>query len=118
MSVNSIIITALSQLGYPCVPNVYTGSDKYHFTFNYVDDRGSDFGDDEPSCTKASMQIHFFLPINENGSQINYIALKKKVRELLFTAGFTYPAITELTEAENNIRHIVYECDITEEREE
>lgn len=118
MSVNSIIITALKPLKYPCVPNIYTGSEKYYFTFNQASDHGVDYGDDEPSCTEVSMQIHFWLPISESGSQINYIAQKKKIRELLFKAGFTYPAVTESTEAENNIRHIVYECDITEEREE
>lgn len=113
MSTNAVIIQALKPFGYPCKPNHYTGSDKKYFTFNYADERGADYGDNEPGCIKASMQIHFFLPLKEN-----YISEKKKIREALFAAGFTYPIVTELIETENEVRHIVYECDIIEEREE
>ncbi len=113
MTVNQIIIEALEPFGYPCKPDTYSGSEKKYFTFNHADERGADFGDNQPGCIKHSMQIHFFLPMQEN-----YIAEKKEIRKALFSAGFTYPVITELTEPENNIRHIVYECDITEERED
>lgn len=113
MHVNEVIIEALKEFGYPCKPNLYKGSDKKYFTFNYADERGSNFGDNEPECVINYMQIHFFTPLNEN-----CMSEKKKIREALFKAGFTYPVVTELTEPENNIRHIVYECDIAEEREE
>ena len=113
MTVNETIICALKKFGYPCRPDLYDGEEKKYFTFNYADERGADFGDNEPGCIASSMQIHFFLPLDEN-----CIKEKKKVREALFSAGFTYPEVTELTEKENNIRHIVYECDIAEEREE
>lgn len=113
MTVNEIIRTALAPFGYPCKPNIYEGSERKYFTFNVADERGTDFGDNEPGSILLNMQIHFFLPRKEN-----YISEKKKIREALFAAGFTYPVVTELIETENNIRHIVYECDITEEREE
>lgn len=113
MTVNQIIINALKPFGYPCKPNIYHGEAKKYFTFNCVDERGADYGDNQPGCILTSMQIHFFLPLGEN-----CIREKKEVKEVLFAAGFTYPVVTELTEPENGIRHIVYECDITEEREE
>lgn len=115
MTANEVIIKALKPLGYPCEPDSYTGMEKKYFTFNCADERGGDFGDNEPGCILKSMQIHFFMPLNEKR---NPLAEKRQAREALFAAGFTYPVVTELTEPENNIRHIVYECDITEEREE
>lgn len=111
MSVNTIIINALKPFGYPCKQNIYDGSEEKYFIFNYADETGANFGDNEPGCILCSMQIHFFLPVS-----INHLSEKKKVREALFAAGFTYPVVTELIE--NKVRHIVYECDITEERED
>lgn len=113
MNASKIIVQALSQFRYPCNINCYDGSEKKYFTFNYADERGADYGDNEPGCIKVSMQIHFFLPMDQD-----HIQEKKQIREALFAAGFTYPVVTELIETENNVRHIVYECDITEEREE
>lgn len=119
MSVNTIIINALKPFGYPCKPDIYTGKEKCYFTFNHEDERGGDYGDNEPGCIEHYMQIHLFCKIrDDDGSNVNYLDLKNKVREALFHAGFTYPVVTELSEPEKNIRHIVYECDITEEREE
>ena len=113
MRANRAIINALKPFGYPCKPDCYNGDAKKYFTFNPADERGEDFGDNEPGCILVNMQIHFFLPLGEN-----HITEKKKIREALFAAGFTYPVVTELIETENNVRHIVYECDITEERED
>lgn len=111
MTANAVIVNALKPFGYPCKPNLYDGEEEKYFTFNVADERGADFGDNKPGCIQMSMQIHFYLPRGEN-----HIAEKKKIREALFAAGFTYPVVTELIET--NTRHIVYECDITEEREE
>lgn len=111
MTVNETIKKALEPFGYPCKPDIYTGDGTKYFTFNYADERGRDFGDNRPGYVLASMQIHFFLPMKEN-----YRKEKKQVREALFAAGFTYPVVTELTDGQ--VRHIVYECDIMEEREE
>lgn len=113
MSANSIIRNALKPFGYPCKSGLYKGEEKKYFIINTADERGADYGDNEPGCICVSMQIHFYLPLGEN-----HIAEKKKIREALFAAGFTYPVVTELIETENEIRHIVYECDIIEEREE
>ena len=116
MSVNSIIINALSEFDYPVKPDIYTGKEKRYITFNYADDRGMGFADDEPDCILADMQIHFFLPLEENGKAVNYLSDRRKIREALFKAGFTYPSIVNLVETDNNIRHLVFECQTTEER--
>lgn len=111
MTVNETIIQALKSLGYPVKPDLYTGKEKHYFTFNYANDRGEDFGDDEPQEAVASIQVHFFCPLSED-----YLEIKEKIRDLLTDAGFTYPEITELNEPENKIRHLVYECEIEKER--
>lgn len=113
MSVNQKIMAVLKPFGYPCVPDFYTGKENHYFVFQTVDELGADFGDGAPSHCVLFLQIHYFLPLTEN-----YIREKNKIREALFQAGFTYPEITMLTEPENNIRHIVFECEIEEERED
>lgn len=115
MSVNSKIIKALEEFGYPCKPDIYTGSESRYFTFNAAAERGRDFGDNKPGCVEISMQVHYFCPWKENGKEVNYIAEKKKIRELLFKAGFTYPDVTVLLEQGKNVRHIIFECEIEEE---
>lgn len=105
------ITEALAEFGYPVAEGYYTGSEDHYFVFNYADEYGADFGDDTPECTVAAMQVHFFLPRDEA-----YQTIKRSIREALFSAGFTYPAITNFTVKETNTRHIVYECEVDEER--
>ncbi len=122
MRAGEVIIQALSSFGYPVKPNRYDGSERKYFTYNYADERGSDFGDNEPGIILCNMQIHFFLPeyTESDGQRAknSYTREKNQIREALFAAGFTYPEVTVLTETDNNSIHIIYECDITEEREE
>lgn len=108
MTVNEKIKHALSPFGIPVVADFYGGGKDEYFTFNYADDRATDFGDDAPQHVVAYMQIHWFLPRNKD-----YLELKKKIRNALFRAGFTYPEITVLTE--KGIRHVVFECEIEDE---
>lgn len=108
MTVNEKIVQALEPFGIPIRADFYGGGEKEYFTFNYADDRAADYGDDAPQHVVASMQIHWFLPRNKD-----YLKLKKKIRNALFRAGFTYPEVTVITE--KNIRHVVFECEIEDE---
>ena len=100
----------LRPMGIPCVPDVYKGKERKWITYNYAGDYGTNFADDTPETIINSVQIHLFLPQNESFTQ-----LKTKIRFALFEAGFTFPEITVLTEEEEKIRHIIFECDIEEE---
>lgn len=124
MSVNALIRKTLKSFGFEVVPDVYDGEDETYFTFNFPDERGAGFADNAPSHLITYVQIHLFIPEDES-----YLQLKKDVREALFTAGFTYPAVTVRTEKEvsakslaekkkTEARHIIFECEIEEEREE
>ncbi|UWP60435.1 hypothetical protein [Ruminococcus gauvreauii] len=111
MTINQKIIEALSDFGLPVKQDVYTGTEKEYFTFSYADTRASSFGDDKPLAITAHMQIHLFLPLGAE-----YQEIRNQVREKLFTAGFTYPVITELVESDT--KHVIFECEIEEERED
>lgn len=105
------IIEAVKDFGFPYEPDVYTGEKETYFVYNYADERGIVFADDSPEVVKADVQVHFFLPVEEN-----FIKIKNRIREALFRQGFTYPLVTVLIEEKK--RHIVFECSIEEEMEE
>ena len=110
MKVNEKIISALSPLNLKVTPDFDGGGAKEYITFNCTDDVAVEYGDDEPIFDVAHMQIHYFCPLEED-----YLATKKKIRKLLFDAGFSYPEVTELTEDKK--RHITFECEIENEYE-
>ena len=111
------IRTAMLPFG-PSVPDEYTGSETHFSTYNYADDRGTDFADDEPQENKVSLQVHYFLPVNED-----FISLRNQIRDALWNtfkndADATYPVITGQIETATKLRHLTFEFDATEEREE
>lgn len=104
------IFQILEPFGYPRFPDRYEGEAKRYFTYNYAADTGTLFGDDAPEGTIASMQVHFFLPMEDN-----FVKIKNEIRKALFKGGFTFPEVTILVE--NSIRHIIFECEIEEMEE-
>ena len=112
MNVNGLISNALKSLGHPVYPDKYTGTAETYIIFNYEDDRGEVFADDEPEIDKAYLQIHLFCPGN-----FNYMTLKKQIRSKLFRAGFSYPSITSLYEKDTDKNHIIFQCEIEGESE-
>ena len=109
MTVNQQIKRALEPFGYPVKPDRYTGSEKKWITFNEADNRAVMHGNNRPLGDQVAMQIHFFLPIDEN-----YLKERREIRKALLGAGFTYPIITMLTEDDTGYRHIIFECEIIE----
>lgn len=95
----------------------FGGGAKEYFTFNYADERGAIFADDTPMAGIAYMQIHYFCPLKKD-----QVELKKRIKKALFEAGFTYPSITELPEADSKdpdggVQHLIFECAIDYETE-
>ncbi len=112
MTAMEAIVKAVKQFEYPYSPHIYTGGEKHWFTYNYAADTGEDFGDDKPSCNRASMQVHFFLPIKED-----FQPIKKKIRKALHNEGFSYPNVVMLEENDVMMRHLIFECEYLEEVE-
>ena len=109
MSVNKKIIDALAFLKVPIEADLYEGAGESYVVFNYADDRGFGHADGEPSDNKVAMQVHFFMSLKGNP-----LPFKKNIREALFKAGFTYPAVTIIPETETSKRHLIFECEILE----
>ena len=113
MSSFAKIIAAISPFKIPHAPGIYTGPKSSGWiVYNYADDRGEDFADDEPGIRKVSLQVHLYLPAREN-----FLTIKEQIREALFAQeDFTYPAVTDLGEDSIGKRHLVFEFDSWEPR--
>ena len=48
MTAFGAIQAALTPFGYPVKPYVYDGAEVIYFVYNYEDNHGADFGDDDP----------------------------------------------------------------------
>ncbi len=116
MTVNQKIINALKKYGMPIVPDHYTGKEKRYIEFDIYDDRGEIFADETPEFDVTLVQIHLFLPREED-----YLSLKKQIRQSLCDAGFCYADITQIIEPEATeqypygIRHLTFETEIDED---
>lgn len=112
MSLNETIIAALSPLGYPVVPDKYTGTEPVYLTFNYSR-QGALFADDMPWLDVCLVQIHLFAPYGWDS-----VAARREVRQRLFAAGFTWPQETDAGAGDDTEdpdgQHIVFECEIEE----
>lgn len=112
MSINKLIKDTLEPLGLPVRQDVYDGNEDKWITYNYADDRGIEFVDDEPVTDEIEIQIHLFVPF-----EFNYLSMKRNIRRALIGAGFSYPTVHVFYEDDTDIRHIVFECSIINESE-
>ena len=107
-SVDSMIATALSGLGYPVWNAVKENEHQYeseedpvYFVFNYSS-LGVGYADDEPTGELSLIQVHLFAPLS-----MNITALKRRVKAAIHAAGFTWPELTDASDEQG--RHIVFE---------
>lgn len=108
------IKTIADSVGLPNEPDVLTHYEelpKQWIAYNYAYQGGDEFADDAPQEDTASVQVHLYSKIS-----IGTTKLQKKIQRALFEAGFTYPEIT--VNREDSYRHVIFECEIDEEREE
>ena len=114
MNAYEAAFAALSPLGIPVCPDAYDGTEPIYITYNYADDHGSDFGDNQPSCNVVAVQTHLFHPYKTRGRRANYLAWKPLVRDQLMKVGFTYPDVEVLTDPQANIAHLVFTAEFEE----
>lgn len=114
ISVNELVISALKPLNIPIALNNYENKDNLdkYIVWNVSDDRGIYYADNVALYDEISIQVHLF--INDN---INYLQLKKQIRNALVDKGFDYPSVTILHETDEKLNHIVFECAICLESE-
>lgn len=113
MSVGALLRSALTELGYPIFPKVYTGESSHYFVYDILDDRGDDFGDDEPDVDHYWIRVKFYYPMGENQT-----AMRKTVRDLLHAAGFSYAVISEaILPEDEGMDGLEWDCDYVAESE-
>lgn len=105
-SVNKRIMDALAFTGYDVSFNTYVGNESSYFVF-LVNAVPEYFTDDEVMYVINNIDLHLYCPVTTNTTQ-----LRKDVKKALQTAGFTYPAETDLSDEHS--QHFLYECEIEE----
>lgn len=108
------IKSVADSLNIPAYPDDFTKSDEKYITYNFQYEDPANFGDDEPNAVVAMVQVHLFMPRDEN-----FFALRTAIRKGLFEAGLTYPTVTyNAVESGTDTRHIVFECEDDEDAEQ
>lgn len=108
MSIDSKIRSAITPIVSVCVPHLYNGTKTEYCTYNFTR-YPTDFCDNAPMAIGYSIQLHYFLPSENNPN--NKLA---QLESALFAAGFDYPQIVDATD--NVSQHYVFETGIIEER--
>lgn len=107
MSFYTEIIDSLNGSGFRNISiDKNLNDEEKYIVIKVASDSGGDFGDDASQADVISLQIHYFLPLQEN-----YLADKKKIRKALLYAGCTYPEVTQFTESDTRIRHLIFSCE-------
>jgi hypothetical protein len=106
MSINTIIRAAITPIVPECVPDQYTGTATEYCTFNYSELPDA-FGDDSPHAIRYLVQLHYFLPTG-----VNPYTKKKQLKNALLNAGFTYPSVTNASDADG--QHYALECEYSD----
>ena len=110
---NELLVDTLSGLSIDVSQDLYTGKKNKYIVFSYEDDRGELYADNKPKKNRVWMQIHLYLPNNED-----YRKLKKEIRSRLFEIGFSYAQIAINTvETETKLRHICFRTEYVTESE-
>ena len=103
MSVDQALETALSQLGIPTARNLYGGQAVEYITTNY-ETMPTVFAERAPHAARNIVQVHYHLPHGDNPN-----SMLQQISEALWEAGFTWPAITNASDADG--QHYALECE-------
>lgn len=101
MNMNATIVAAIEPIVPECVPDLYGGDAKEYVVFSYFENPDN-FADDAPQIIRYFIQVHWFLP-----NKVNPLEKKKRIKKALFSAGFTYPSITNASDELG--QHYVFE---------
>lgn len=106
MNLNQRIREALAGICDVIVPQVYTGDAQEYIVFNYSE-YPLEFADNAPHTVGYSVQVHLFMPLKANPFD-----KKDSIQNALFTAGFSYPSIQDVTDDEG--QHYVFQTTFEE----
>ena len=105
MNVNETLKTMFSDL-LPVAADTYKGKATEYIVFNYSE-YPLEFADNAPHTVGYSVQVHLFMPLKANPN-----TMKNSIQNSLFTAGFSYPSIQDVTDEEG--QHYVFQTTFEE----
>ena len=111
MTVGALLKSAVSDIA-PVLPKVYTGPQDHYFVYDILDDRGDDFGDDIPDVDHYWIRLKFYYPMGENQTP-----MRNRVRNRLHDAGFSYADIIEVSDPDNGMDGLEWDCEYIAESE-
>lgn len=103
MSVDQALQTALTPLGVPTSPNLYTGEATEYIVTNYTT-IPEVFAERAPHAARYLVQVHYLLPQGDNPN-----SKLQQISRALWEAGFTWPGITNASDSDG--QHYVLECE-------
>lgn len=106
MSVDEMLNTALTTVGLPVFPNVYTGDLESYLVWTYAQIPAV-HACDAPQSARYLITVNLFLPHKENPN-----ALKRAISMALFNADCTWPSITNISDSEG--QGYAFECEWTD----
>lgn len=105
MNVNKLINNALKRTGIPVHSDVEDNGDEEYIIYNYVSEPFENFSDNIPENDYTNLQLHYF-------SKKNPHATKKRIANLLFTAGFDVAIGATVFETDTKYYHTVMDIGI------
>lgn len=106
MSAAERITAALAPLGLD-TDNGISRSEADEYIVFRADTLPTGYADDRPQYERALVQVHYYAPAAGSAS-----AVTERIKRALFDAGFTWPAVTDASDADG--RHLVFECEDAE----
>lgn len=114
MTAYEAVVNALSDTGITIRPNIVDAVTDEYCAYYCIYESPINFGDNQPDHIRCDIQVHYYAPRFTAEGRKNYNPTKKLIREKLFSYGFTYPQVQDLTEKE--FIHLVFETEYAEER--
>lgn len=111
---DEILEATLKKTGLPVKSYEYKGTKTEYIVYNEEDERGVGHANDRPQAESVWWQVHLFTPVT-----YDYRAMKRKIRDMLYDAGFSVGAISTIYESDDTETvHVVISCNMLEEMEE
>lgn len=103
MSVDQALQTALTPMGIPVSPNIYTGEELEYIVTNYST-IPEVYADRAPHAARYVVQVHYLLPHGQNPN-----IMLQGISRALWEQGFTWPSIVNAGDSDG--QHYVLECE-------
>lgn len=102
MNINQLIIQAVSPVVSTVVPDYYEGTNTTYCTF-VANEIPNTYGDNEAVTIRYMVTLNLFMP-----RKTNPFTTKRAICSALQNYGFTYPSVTNLSDADG--QYFVFEC--------